>query len=312
MELKRNVLLIFLLLSGAMICCDEIVETDITGEQVFLVAPADSAVTEFHNITFYWEWVPGASHYLFQLAAPSFEQPETFLEDTLVAGNSISLALDSGAYAWRVSAENGSYFTDFSMARFQIVGTKDLDKYKVELLSPQNNAYTNDTIILFRWQPIIVADKYLLEVNNGELAEVILRETEYKLKIEKADADIAWKVSAINDNSIQTSETFSLSADFTPPSAPSLTGPPSDTVFMHFPVRLRWTRSEEKILRDSLFIFDEEEQLVSGFPKATEEIVYSLSESDLPGGGAYTWAVKSVDRAGNSGGLSGERKFTFQ
>jgi hypothetical protein len=293
--------------------CEDIIEKDINDEIVVLIAPAEGIASEYFDITFYWEPVVGASHYRFQLTTPSFESPVTFLMDSLVSLNSITLTLDSGSYGWRVRGENGSYATAYTTQQFNVVGSSDLSKQRLRIISPLNNTYSNKTEILFKWEPVLLADKYILTIESDKLLELLVYGTEHKMVVDKKDMNAKWSVTAINEKSVLMSDTYNLFMDFTPPLGPRLVGPVNDTTFIGFPVTLKWEWEEEGLLRDSLFIFDHLGSVISSFPRPMESKLFIISSGLLPGKGVFSWGVKSVDKAGNvSADFVETWKFTYQ
>jgi hypothetical protein len=293
--------------------CEDIIEKDISNSAVTLIAPADGVDSEYFDITFYWEPVEGALHYRFQLAAPSFDKPVTFLMDSLVTNNYISLSLDSGGYGWKVRGENGYYATPYATARFNVIGSSDLTKQRIKVVSPLNNAHTNKQEILFKWEPVFLSDKYILTIEVDTLYEKILYQPQHLAIAERKDAHIKWSVAAINQHSMLKSDVFHLFTDFTPPLGPKLIAPQKDTVFNSLPVTLMWEWEEAGLLMDSLFIFDHLGNAMSNFPRPMESKLFVLTSSLLPQKGVFTWGVKSVDKAGNvSTDFTELRKFTYQ
>jgi hypothetical protein len=104
-----------------LIRCELILEDDISGGQLTVLAPNDQDTLNAGAIVFWWEELNGASNYEFQLVDPSFEEIEAVLVDTLLVKNRIVFELDSGSYQWRLRALNGSYKTSFEMRSLYIL-----------------------------------------------------------------------------------------------------------------------------------------------------------------------------------------------
>lgn len=108
--MKKNKLLIILLYCTALIffSCEDIVETDLSSEEIMITAPSDSITAHRGNINFIWGEVDGATQYQFQVASPRFDSVVSFIEDSTINNPFISLSLDSGRYQWRVRARNNT------------------------------------------------------------------------------------------------------------------------------------------------------------------------------------------------------------
>ncbi|MFT4092622.1 MAG: hypothetical protein QM640_03195 [Niabella sp.] len=95
--------------------CEDILEKDLSNEQVVLVAPSDSVVTSDTLQRFSWDAVASAVQYQLQVVTPSFEQIELLYIDSLTTGNQLQISLPEGKqYQWRVRALNNSYTSPYS------------------------------------------------------------------------------------------------------------------------------------------------------------------------------------------------------
>ncbi|MET1260651.1 hypothetical protein ABV409_14990 [Flagellimonas sp. DF-77] len=107
--------------------CEEIFEvTDISEEQVTLLAPTNESTLTTSSVSFNWDGVAEADAYLVQIATPNFENATQFVLDTIVVvdstfvGNRLIRNLTDNTYQWRVQAQNSDFATGFSTASFTV------------------------------------------------------------------------------------------------------------------------------------------------------------------------------------------------
>lgn len=98
--------------------CDDILEEDITDEEVMILSPGDSITLDKNPISFQWDPVQGAVNYRLQVAEPDFIQAERLILDTLLESTRIALPVEVGKYQWRIKAENSAYSTPFTTYTF--------------------------------------------------------------------------------------------------------------------------------------------------------------------------------------------------
>lgn len=111
---------VILLLSFCFIACDAIIEVeDISGKTVTVLAPKNETVVD-SMVVFSWEALEDAENYHLQVAKPSFANASQIGADTLIENTSYGKPLLSGAYEWRVRAENSGYKTDYTAQNFLV------------------------------------------------------------------------------------------------------------------------------------------------------------------------------------------------
>lgn len=94
--------------------------TNLSGIHITLMSPADNLSTKQTDITFWWEEVPRAEKYVFQLVSPSFGSVERLIKNVEQTGNQIQVSLTPGTYQWRVKAKNSSSETIYMQRSFII------------------------------------------------------------------------------------------------------------------------------------------------------------------------------------------------
>ena len=107
-------------------CVDIFEVTDISNEQVQLLAPTNESIVTDSIVNFNWNGVKEADAYLVQIATPDFENASQFILDTLITidstfvGNRISKKLLDNTYQWRVQGQNSMFSTAFSSNTFTV------------------------------------------------------------------------------------------------------------------------------------------------------------------------------------------------
>ena len=118
---------LFICMIIACLGCQDILEvSDITQEQVLLLAPMNNTIVKDSVVLFTWNGVVEAESYLVQLATPNFENASQIVLDSIIVldstfvGTRVSKALRRLKYEWRVKAMNSSFETPFSTALFSV------------------------------------------------------------------------------------------------------------------------------------------------------------------------------------------------
>ena len=94
--------------------CDEVLETDLSGEKVILLAPVNNLITSDTLHTFFWEKLDGATSYQLQIVSPRFDSIVRLIADTPVTVNTFTIDLNINTYQWKVRATNKGSSSDFS------------------------------------------------------------------------------------------------------------------------------------------------------------------------------------------------------
>lgn len=194
--------------------CNDIIEKDIEDDTVVLIAPGDALITDTTDITFFWEVVDGASGYVFQLVTGDFDGPDLLLLDSLVLGNKLALKLDSGIYAWGVSAQNNGYATRFSARSLTVTdGINNGALY--ENIFPPDNAVLSDTAVAFVWDKQENVERYIFEVlDTNPLVSVVRPDNFYTVAFERVNAAYRWQVTTIfQDGENRKSPVFNFSIE---------------------------------------------------------------------------------------------------
>ncbi|KAA3624443.1 MAG: hypothetical protein DWQ02_23075 [Bacteroidetes bacterium] len=290
--------------------CRDVFVPDISKEMINLVAPADHFQTDENQVSFFWNPLTDVDEYSLQIVTPSFDSIVQVVLDTVITDTQFSWFLDDGTYEWNVVGLNEAYQTDCCETRTITVVdnlSNDLSNQNVQLLTPAEGSFMNNESILFSWQELTGADKYILQIGDENFTSISLQkeviESFFSTSIDN-DGIYFWRLRAEN-NSTNTFTAWaqrSFTLDRLPPVAPQLDYPMDlDTlVTLNQTDDLIWTSAED-VISDSLCIYYDSNQdslLLGVFLQAME---YDLDGNGIfltPGD--YFWKVISFDQAGNA------------
>ncbi|MCB9098783.1 MAG: right-handed parallel beta-helix repeat-containing protein [Anaerolineales bacterium] len=265
-----------------------------------LILPPDGAVfTQTNLITFEWtasvDALTGPVTYTLSLNGTPTQ--------TLALTNT-TLTLADGVYDWTVWATDGAGNTAITGTH---TFTVDLNPPAIpSLISPPDQTFTNDPIVNFVWSPSADTLTYTLNISGYGTVDVV-GSTSVGVALPEGAYD--WTVQAVDSYSrtLGYTDTWRLTVDFTPPTAPNLIAPANGSIITTT-VRptFVWTASIEALsspVSYTLLLTNS-----SGAPFAIDLSATSFTPSidlDLD---TYTWAVQAHDRAGNT---STSVEFTF-
>lgn len=308
--MKKSLLYPFLLgiLFIGFVSCEEILlETDISDEEVQLVAPANNTNFSSSGVSFTWEAVPYATKYRLQIAKPNFESPTQIVLDTLISTTSFTQQLAIGSYEWRVKALNSAYGTNYSSRFFSIASNDDFQNNTVVLSSPANNLITKTDLQSLSWQAIIGATNYQLQVydsSNTIKLDETLTATSYSYTF--PEGSYSWRVRASNGakQTLYTSRTILV--DKTAPNTPILVSPLNASTTTNTTISFQWNRTaiSGSAEKDSIYIYTNS-ALTALQLKAEATSPYSGTLTT----GTYYWYTKAFDAAGNSSAKSSTFSF---
>ncbi len=99
----------------ALLACSDILETDISGERVGVIAPADKTEIAEGRVSFLWNLLDGAEKYRVTIVSPNFEHAAVAVKDTILYPDSLDMSLSfrirlsGGMYQWSLQAFNEAY-----------------------------------------------------------------------------------------------------------------------------------------------------------------------------------------------------------
>lgn len=111
--MKKLRLLLFALLAAG---C-EVLEENISGKEVRIIAPADRVSVTAGKVAFLWQVADHAAGYEFTVVAPSFAAAGRIVADTVIYADTLArsygchVELETGEYEWSVRGFNAGYTT---------------------------------------------------------------------------------------------------------------------------------------------------------------------------------------------------------
>ena len=292
-------------------CEETLFETDISGENVQLLAPSNGSVLEFTSINFNWSPIDQADQYQFQVATPDFDNPIQIIEDVILDSlTEYDLQLTPSFYQWRVKAINSGYETSFTTAGFEVQSNEEFSNNIVNLLAPEDNLITNVTIFTLEWSIVQEATQYAVQIidnSNQQVIDEITTEntsTEYTF----GEGDFTWQVRAERDSDFTLYSARSILVDNTVPNSPNLLTPEDGTTLTDGNVTFTWDRTliEGSMEIDSLYIYqDQNLTILIDKQEVTDNYQTTLTNN------TYYWLMKAFDQANNESEDSSVFSFTI-
>ncbi|SNT14156.1 hypothetical protein SAMN05421640_2483 [Ekhidna lutea] len=187
------------------ISCDEFIEPDISNKQVNLIAPGDNITIDSSRVVFFWDHLPEALDYSFQIVTGNFDSPDILIFDTLIVNNKITLNLDSGTYQWGVSALNSNYQTAYSV-RSLTINNKSAAKGSINLLFPQNQQTLADTTFQFNWNTSANIEEYVFKILELPEKNAVTSNSFILRSFPKQNASYQWQVIGLLEGRNETIE----------------------------------------------------------------------------------------------------------
>lgn len=173
--LKKYVYLVITLLFVS-IGCSDFIEEDIEEDILVLLGPADGVETETQVLTFWWNYLDGASAYRLQIVSPNFENMVSLELDTLITGNSFLDTLYPGNFEWRVRAENSAYYTEYTSSSLIILEDENTSEDATVWVSPIGNTMVKNTNLAFTRDQIRNKDSFHI---SGSVINLEVEEGKY-------------------------------------------------------------------------------------------------------------------------------------
>lgn len=302
--------------------CDDILEDDISDNQVITVSPTEGQTINGEFVNFQWQALDGADQY--QLLVSDNEMNNLTVIDSLVVGQQLGVSISAGSYNWTIRGENFGYVTGYTIPQnFEVVFSDDLTNQPINLSSPSDLFYTNDPNILLTWEPNNAALTYnfeLLKDLNGittisQESNIIESNFTPEETLFEEDAQYIWRIQGANDNSQTAFFERSLFMDRVVPNTPILIQPDNQEEIEGLDVFFEWFIGQDTgtiqsdlstVLELSLDV--NFTQIIDTIELSTESnINYAFNDLDT-----YYWRVQLQDTAGNMGSYSEIRTFTLQ
>lgn len=310
------ILFAFLALTAFLTSCKEFIEPSIAKRQVQLEAPANQYQSTKYTVNFWWDEVEDALNYRLQVVTPGFDSIGGLVLDTLINGNKFASTLDPGKYEWRVRAENGSSQTEYSTVRSFTVEESSLTNQTLTLSSPANNATSNQSTILFKWNSLFSATKYQVEIDTNNFIDEntlvynqVVPGQQVSFNVPKEQV-YGWRVRAENETeqskwSAIRYVTYAIAL----PAQVSLVSPNNSST-VSLPVQLNWN-AVTGVSGYKLYVFKSDSTTLynNTFPATLNTTSYNFNLGSS--GEKIYWKVSAVNTSGKEGKASGLRNFTL-
>lgn len=318
MKIKRHWLFILFWIQGSLILgCKDFIEPSLKEKKVTLIAPADHFETTKYNITFWWEGLEDALQYRLQIISPDFNRPGIFILDTVIKSKTtFNVSLDPGVYQWRVSAENGSSISKFSVHNL-VVHESSIVEQKVILKVPVNETLTNNADVRLGWEKLFGSESYRVQIDTlgfSDENKLVLNQTtaatDYLFSFSK-DGNFQWRVRAEKGaQQSRWSDIYSLTLDRVAPAKVILIAPANNALSSK-PVKLQWQAvPTAKKYRLYVFKSDQTSPYHPSFPMVLTGTEYTFNAGEV--NEKIYWRVLGIDQAGNEGEPSEVMSFTIQ
>lgn len=314
--------LLFVVLAIVLYSCEDIIEEDITNDNLTIVYPKNNEQIESNVVNFQWESLKGADKYRLQV----FSESQNMVLDSLVNKNNFTYPLTAGKYQWRVRGENFAYETAYTFpASFTLIATTDLSKQQVQLAFPQADLYTKETSFTFSWTALSAAEYYVFQLINVTSGNLLVLEksdltgSSFTLPVGTIteDGQYLWKLKAVNSES-ETETPFATRTFYVDRVVPNQSQnllPLNNSIhIIDSPVNFTWTVPADtgvvispvtyviQIASDQNFT-----NIIQTAPVPNPEYIYTFSSI-----GDYYWRVKTVDKAKNESNYSTHFKLTVK
>lgn len=302
--------------------CDDILENDISDNQVLIVSPLEGQTVSGEFVNFQWQTLDGADQY--RVLVSDNEINNGTVIDSLVVGEQLGVSINAGSYNWTIRGENFGYVTGYTIPQnFEVIFSNDLTNQQINLSSPSDLFYTNNPSILFTWESNNATLSYnfeLLKDLNGtttvaQESDIIESNFTPEETLFDEDAQYIWRIQGVNDNSQTLFFERSVFMDRVLPNTPVLVLPDNQEEIEGLDVFFEWFIGQDTGLVQSDISTVIELSLDVNFTQIIDTIELSTESNinyifnDL---GTYYWRVQLQDIAGNLGDFSEIRTFTLQ
>lgn len=315
----RNILFPFGILFLVILSnCGDVLEDNISNDEVFLRAPGNGVTLDSATVTFWWDHVEGAIDYQIQVVSPSFDSAQYFIADSFLVENQVTFTLGVGEFEWAVRALNNGYETDFFTSSFTVSeaaveDTTDIDisAETIVLNTPLDEASFVEGNIIFWWEEISDANTYDIQIARPNFAtpEELVYDSALEvstLTLSLLAGEYEWRVRGVNDDFETSYTTYSLTV--TEPVAeenPTITlvSPVDDYRTNEQSVTFNWSFTEEV----DFYVLRISGPTDLDFVTESEQLSVSFDANS----GDYDWSVTGVNSTDNINYYSDTLNFSY-
>lgn len=318
--MKSKLFILYVVLSCSflllLISCSEIIEPDLEGTEVELLAPADSVMMTTQTQLFWWEELEKiVDVYNIQIVSPSFDSIVTLIADEdITDSDKFEITLAPGIYEWTVIARNSNSQSQSEIRRLIITddGSQNLANQTLTLVAPLDGGITNETELTFLWGSLSEAEDYTIQVASPDFSNstfFVLNERttdDFYTASSLAEGTYQWRVRAENSSTVSPYSSRSFEIDLTAPSVPVLLNP-VDGALVNLPINLEWEVDPSSTM-DSIYIYTDPAltNLIEKVGTTATSYIF-----DDPIFQVYYWRVRSYDQSGNGSSFSETRSFSI-
>lgn len=306
--------------------CSEIFEGDLSEDTLVVISPSKDLETVSTQVQFVWEELEDATSYQLRIASPNFANLTSLELDSAIVGNTFPITLNPGEYEWRLQAKNAITESNTVSGTIQIDSTADLSTSTVNLISPSDQAYSNQLVQTFVWEEMYNADVYDFNMVHPDTPITIPNHTSENISINFAyDGVYEWGV--IGRNNLSQTETQPVTRNFTvdtyAPQTPSNLNPIDEAEIPLIQggdslVSFTWSGdvSETGVAPVTDRIQVSTSNAFQGQTIISDDVLSISTTAErnfnikILQPGTYYWRVKSDDRAGNSSDFATVSSFT--
>lgn len=271
-----------------------------------LSSPAGNAATSTASIDFRWNVSPGADRY--QLEVIRIKDGAVFanpLLGSVSASTQTGFPVDGTEFRWRVRAGNASGWSAWSHYRYFSSGTVDPPVSPPPppfLSAPVSNASVGGTVVDFRWNPAVRADRYELIIirlmDNTVFRSIELGNVTASSQtgFPNDGSSFKWAVRAGNDSGWSAWSSYRAFINSALPEAPELSLPENNSSVASTLVHFKWDPSVGAS-RYNLEVVEAKDGHV--FKNVVLGSVTTSTQTGFPNDGtAYKWRVRAGSDAG--------------
>lgn len=310
--LNNKLIMPLLIVMGIFVVgCEDMIEENLEKKAVTIVSPPNNYESTDLTISFQWNEVEGADEYNLQVWNSSGIRLLNTYVDTIIYDYTFPYF---DTFTWKVRAENTATESPYTTYTIVVDSTDDLSTTTLMLSSPDDNYYTSDFDVVFKWDALYSAEDYRVELLD--LSETLIDNSmittadsiEYTFSTE---GDYIWRVRAQNASSNTQYASRYITIDATLPNTPSLIYPVAGDTASAVPFTMSWNRWGESgsPITDSIFVASDSLFTTIVVSEEVSDSTYSFT--DLLSTGAHYWFVRSMDAAGNESSNSDTAKFVI-
>ena len=298
--------------------CSDIVEEDISNEQLQILSPPENFISSTTSVEFNWTSIDGSDFYNLTVVTPNFENLISTVVDSNLTDTRFIGFFSPGVYQYSVNGFNSAYESQISFGFFTIDSSLNVNDEIIQLISPQNNLVSSESEQVFIWNQNQNINDYRFEIRQNnlggpyEVSPIIIVDTTISQVLN--EGVFYWGVQGQSGDLGATEFSFHvLTIDTTPPPEATLVHPIDNLSFSSDTIlNFDWSSENDNLTEtlDIIQIFFEIDSTTAIYSFEAEPNEIQIN-SDTLESTTYLWRVNRIDQANNST-LSSFHEFTKQ